>query len=344
MKYTLSMAAAFSLLLCLSTSAEENYQTGLSDLKVADERKDRPLDGFVWYPTNEQDGVTIHHENPVWQGINAIKDAELVQGKRPLVVLSHGMFGNAMNQSWLASKLSTQGYLVAAINHPGTSTWMRDANQRRQLWERPRDISRVIDYLTQSSSFADQIDQSRIYMAGHSLGGFTAVALAGGRYDAARLDETCKMLDDDLVCGIFDRWDIAKTDADRMEMERDLSDSRIKEFAVFDLGGTQSFSSDSLASMKRPMLVYGAPISSSGINLDVESRALVKILPEANTTYIEPADLAHFDFLGVCKDGSIELLKEEEPGDEIICVNGGKVRADKHEQIAKRLVAFFEEK
>lgn len=343
MKFTLLIAAAFSLLLSIPALAEQDYQTGLSDLKIIDKRADRPLEGFVWYPTVEQNDVTIHHENPVWQGIDAIEDAEPVQGKYPLVVLSHGMFGNAMNQSWLAAKLSQQGYIVAAIHHPGTSTWMRDADQRRELWERPRDISRVIDYLTQTSDFIEQIDQTRIYMAGHSLGGFTAVALAGGRYDAVGLSETCSTLDDDLVCGIFDSWDIAKTDVDRMKMESDLSDSRIKGFAVFDLGGTQSFSRESLANLTRPMLVYGAPISSTGIDLNVESRALVKRLPEVNKTYIEHSDFSHFDFMGICKEGSVEFLKKEEPGDEIVCENKGRSRAVKHEQIAKKVLAFFEE-
>lgn len=341
MKFTLSMAAIFSLIISIPALAEQDYHTGLSDLRVVDDRTDRPLEGFVWYPTAEKEGVSIHHENPVWQGIDAIDDADPAQGKYPLIVLSHGMFDNAMNQSWLAAKLSRVGYIVAAIHHPGTSTWMRDKDQRRELWERPHDVSRVIDYLTQSSGFKDQIDPTRIYMAGHSLGGFTAVALAGGRYNAVRLDKMCATLDDDLVCGIFDGWSIAKTAEDRMKMEADLSDDRIKGFAVFDLGGTQSFSNESLKNLSRPMLVYGAPISSTGIDLDVESRALVKMLPKDNTIYIEPAGLSHFDFMGVCKQGSIELLKEEEPGDEIVCENGGALRTNRHEQIAKTLVTFF---
>lgn len=251
------------------------------------------------------------------------------------------MFGNARNQAWLAGALAQRGYIVAAISHPGTSTWSRDPDQTRQLWERPKDISRVIDHATGSSDFAQYVDPNRIYMAGHSLGGFTAVALAGARFDATRLKQFCDQAPGELACGILSDWKVAQTPEDRAQMEADLSDPRIKAFAVFDLGGTQSFSDTSLRQINRPMLIFGAPIMNSGLTLDIESRALIAALPASNALYIEPETLSHFDFLGLCKPGGFEILANKVPGDEIVCADGGAPRAAKHKMIIEAVVDFF---
>lgn len=329
--------------LLASSAAAQDYQTGLAGLEVIDTSIDRPLEGFVWYPTLETKGLATHHGNPVWTGIKAIENAGVASGRFPLVVLSHGMYGNAMNQSWLASTLAQQGYIVAAISHPGTSTWAREADDARRLWERPKDISRVIDHLLSSSSLSASIDPDRIFMAGHSLGGFTAMALAGARYDAEGFNAFCTQHPGELVCGIFDRWNVAKTPEDLAEMAADLSDPRIRGIAVFDLGGTQTFSPSSLSQITTPLLVFGAPenIEGSGLDLNVESRALIAALPKNNVTYLEPAELAHFDFLGDCTPKAVTILKEEEPEDVYVCIDGGTERRALHAMISNAVVAFF---
>ncbi len=333
------LTAVFAV--CTVSAQARVYQSAMTDLEITDPAANRDLEGFFWYPTEAVGPLTLDFESKVWVGTPVIKDADPVPGRFPLVVLSHGMFGNAFNQAWLAGALAKKGYIVAAISHPGTSTWSRDPDQRRQLWERPRDISRLIDYTISSSGLSEHVDPDRIFMAGHSLGGFTAVALAGGRYDAAKLKQFCDATPGELACGILNDWKIAQTPADRTQMEADLSDTRIKAFAVFDLGGTQSFSNASLRRVDRPMLVFGAPIMNSGLTLDIESRTLVDALPPEKTTYIEPATLAHFDFLGRCKAGGLELLAREEPADQIICENGGAPRAAKHKMIIDAVVEFF---
>ncbi len=326
-----------------STAQAQNYQTGLADLNIEDTASHRSLEGFVWYPTEETAGQEPLLGNAVWAGVDAIKDAKPAPGPFPLVVLSHGMYGNARNQAWLAADLAKRGYVVAAISHPGTSTFARDPDDARQLWQRPKDISRVIDHMLQAPEFGVQIDPDRIFMAGHSLGGFTAIALAGGRYDAAQLDSFCGQHPGELACGIFARWHVAETPEDRAAMEADLSDHRIKGFAIFDLGGTQTFSTASLASISPPLLIVGAPrnIEGSGLDLDVESHALVAALPKTNVTYLEPATLAHFDFLGECTPKALDILRDEEPDDVFVCIEGGAERHTEHQMIIDQVASFF---
>jgi len=334
---------AISFALGATALAAQSTQTGLTEISIIDPDGDRHLQGYLWYPTRETQGVIRAHGNAVWEPISVIPDVEPVAGQRPLVILSHGMFGNSRNQAWLASALTQKGYIVAAIDHPGTSTFQRDPDQRRELWQRPRDITRTIDYIIDSSQFGELVDQDRIFVAGHSLGGFTAVALAGGRFDPAKMDAFCAEKPGELVCGIFDDWNVAKTPEDREAISKDLSDTRITGFAVFDLGGTQTFSTDSLGSIDRPMLVMGAPldISGSGLDLDIESRALVAALPSENVRYIEPSTLSHFDFLGVCTEQALDILKEEVPEDVFVCEQGREQRRQAHVEIVKEVVDFF---
>ncbi|WP_386333462.1 hypothetical protein [Sulfitobacter sediminilitoris] len=124
-------------------------------------------------------------------------------------------------------------------------------------------------------------------------------------------------------------------------MQADLSDDRIKGFAVFDLGGTQTFARESLAGIDEPMLIFGAPRDIQGLDLDIESRALVAALPMDQVTYLEPATLSHFDFLGVCTDKAEALLAEEEPDDVFVCQHGQAERAAEHAMIAAIVAASF---
>ena len=319
----------------------QSYQPAMANLEITDTDRGRDLSGYLWYPTDATGPLTHDFESKVWEGTQVVKGAKPSSGPFPFVVLSHGMFGNARNQAWLAGALARRGYVVAAIGHPGTSTWSRDPDLTRQLWERPKDISRVIEHVITSPDLIGLVDRDRIFMAGHSLGGFTAVALAGGRYDAARLEEFCADTPGELACGILTDWKIAQTPEDRIQMEADLSDLRIKAFAVFDLGGTQSFSDTSLSRIDRPLLIFGAPIMNSGLTLDIESRALVTKLSAGIARYIEPETLSHFDFLGLCKPGGFEILATEEPGDEIVCKAGGARRAAKHQMIVNEVARFF---
>ncbi|GLQ33749.1 hypothetical protein GCM10007939_00320 [Amylibacter marinus] len=343
MRYQTPISILLSFMIAAPAAIAQDYQTGMKELVILEKDGTRHLNGFLWYPTTEVENPVPAHGNVVWEPISVIPDAPLTTETHPLVLLSHGMFGNARNQAWLASALTKQGYIVAAIDHPGTSTFNRNADQRRSLWRRPQDISRTLDYLLDQPAFKSVIDPARIHMAGHSLGGFTAVALAGGRFDPDHFDGFCADNPADLVCTIFDRWNVAKSNTDRAAMQVDLRDDRIKSIAVFDLGGTQTFSPESLGQISTPMIVYGAPQDISGLDLDVESRALVTSLSQDIVQYHEPEGLAHFDFLGVCTAAALDILKEEEPDDIFVCEEGRQERRAAHQMIVENVAHFFED-
>lgn len=341
MKKTLHIAALGTAIFAgsLLHAETERFAPGLTAFSIADQ--DRPIEGVIWYPAPLESQTKRVQFNAVWAGENAAEGAETAQGRFPLVILSHGMYGNHRNQNWLASELAEQGYIAVALDHPGTSTFSRDADHARMLWERPKDISRTITHMLNTSEHAEHIDPDRIFMAGHSLGGWTAIMLAGGRFDADRFDDHCQGGARNIACGVLERWNVAKSAEDRTTIAQDYSDERIKAFAVLDLGGTQSFDAGSLGAITTPMLIMGAPLSGSGIELDVESRALAASLTSSDARYVEPADFSHFDFMGLCTEKGLAILKEEEPADAIVCQNGTDARRAKHAMIVSQITQMF---
>ena len=322
-------------------TASENPTTGMRDFAIKDNNA-RKLEGTLWYPASPDARVKRQHSNGVWVGVDVAKKGEPIEGTFPLVVLSHGMYGKARNQNWLAHDLVQQGYIAVTLNHPGTSTWLREVDDARQIWERPKDVSRTISYLLESHDLGVQIDPNRVYVAGHSLGGMTTVQLAGGRYAPEQIDEICKSDPSELICELTEMWQLGQTQQDREAMSQDLRDPRIKAVAVLDLGGTQTFSPESLAAITTPMLVIGAPKDvQESLDLDRESRKLVSMLPEETTTYMEPASLSHFDFLGTCTEKAIPILEDEVPGDGYICFDGTQERTEDHAIVSSALIDFF---
>nr|WP_319387022.1 prolyl oligopeptidase family serine peptidase [uncultured Roseibium sp.] len=308
---------------------------------MSDARADRPLAGNVWYPTSTPEWFERADNSKVWQMAPADPGGTAAEGSFPLLVVSHGMYGNTLNQAWLASALARRGFIVAMINHPGTSTFLRDADHARELWERPVDMSRLITFLVEKSPLADRVDTDRIYAAGHSLGGYTVMLLAGARFDAGLYQNLCAEDDTNVVCPVLKGWSVAETDADRKEMRRSRKDARVRKTVSMDLGGTPVLSRRSLGLVETPVLVLGSGRADM-LDQDVESRMLASLLPGESTRHVELADAGHFDFMGVCKPEGYEILKVHEPGDEIVCIKGSSDRQVQHERIVSELIAFFD--
>lgn len=318
---------------------DKQVKVAVTKLSVSD--NDRPLEGHIWYPSTDAAEEKINQGNPVWESYPVIQDAKLATGSFPLVIISHGSFGNSQNQAWLATRLAKSGTIVATPNHPGTSTFLRDPEARRKLWERPKDISRTITFLLNSSKFGKHIDKSKITIIGHSLGGFDAMLLAGARYNKETYDKFCRDHAKSIDCDLLTQWGVAANIHSQKKMEASLVDTRISSVIIFDLGGTQSFTKVSLSNITLPILILAAGHNLAEMNIDHESRALVASLPSKSVKYYEMEKLSHFDFLGVCKPEALNILKEEDPRDAIICIDGGEKRKIQQEHVIKYVIKFL---
>lgn len=128
----------------------------------------------AWTPEAGPRPVRTHLWRPAGSGAARTDPA-------PTVLLSHGTGGSAASLAWLARPLAAAGFLVAAVDHHG-NTAVEDYLPEGFAfgWERPRDLSLVLDHLVESGA----ADPDRTGAAGFSLGGYTVAALLGARVDA----------------------------------------------------------------------------------------------------------------------------------------------------------------
>ncbi len=107
----------------------------------------------------------------------------------PLVIFSHGFHGISTQSEFIMNALAKDGYLVVAPNHDDAGfkvsgpqvDFSKPGDWKDSTYQDRRDdIKKLMPALAKDSRFKDQIDWSKVALAGHSLGGYTALSLAGG--------------------------------------------------------------------------------------------------------------------------------------------------------------------
>src|SRR6266567_357581 len=151
---------------------------GIRTLRVIDEPKDIAFPVVVMYPTRVP-------SVPVPFGpysMEAALDAPMDEGTFPLVVISHGSGGYPLLYRTIGAYLVKHGYVVALPEHPGNN---RDDNALNNsvenLVNRPRHIRLTIDAVFAAVHFKDRVQPDTTAVIGHSMGGYTALAVAGGQ-------------------------------------------------------------------------------------------------------------------------------------------------------------------
>ncbi|MCU1758379.1 alpha/beta fold hydrolase [Pseudomonas sp. 14P_8.1_Bac3] len=340
------MKIAFGALLltCLATLAvaDEN-PVGFHASTLADPHNDRALEMVVWYPSATTAAAQLIGDDAVFVGAPAVRDAPPAAGKHPLLVLSHGYRGNWSNQIWLASALAHKGYIVAAINHPGTTTHDRSPQAAAQLWLRADDVRRAIDNVMAHAEKFGVVANDSIAVVGHSLGGWTALEIAGARFDPDRFAQDCKAHPQLSSCSVYEKINPASTSASKTALAADLRDKRVTAVVSLDLGLSRGLTDESLAALPIPTLVIAAGAPSRELPAELESADLAKRLPAGSSRYVEISDASHFSFLSRCKPGAEVMLEEDVPGDGIICRDGDSARPREviQQQVTSLITAFL---
>ena len=120
----------------------------------------------------------------------------------PVILFSHGLASRPEDYAAGLKHLASYGYVVAAPQHPGSDTiWLKamlkglhqDIFDVQDFIQRPKDISYVIDELGRrnAGSFDGKLNLASVGMAGHSFGGYTALAVAGATIDFDHLQADC---------------------------------------------------------------------------------------------------------------------------------------------------------
>lgn len=187
----------------------------------------------------------------------------------PLVVISHGFGANRQFFGFLARHLASHGITVAAIEHPGSNSVAINnaANQRNlaqllpasEFIDRPKDVSFLLNELeklnTQSGQLQGKLNTEQVNVIGHSLGGYTALALVGGEVDLKELREFCQT---SLSFGESPGDWLQCAAASLKENQLDLQDQRVKSAIALNPLVGKLFGTNGLTKVAKPVLILAA--------------------------------------------------------------------------------------
>ena len=313
----------------------------------------RPLTTAIWYPATARaaKSETIFGGPPdkeIFAPVTVAADAEISREsqKYPLILLSHGTGGSAIQMMWLGYYMASRGYIVAAVNHHGNTAAERPYAAQGFLlyWERARDLMAVLDKLLADPVFGGRIDRDRIGAAGFSLGGYTVISIAGGRFSPREFESFCRSPQRDFTCepqrefpdapGLFE--ELKKTDPVVQESLRHANDSfrdkRIKRvFAIAPALGS-GFTKAGMGNIKIPVFIVVGK-ADKVTPLATNAQRYANLIKGARLTVL-PGEIGHYTFLAECNSHGRAVVD--------ICRDGEAIdRAAVHQRVAQLAFEFF---
>ena len=153
----------------------------------------------------------------------------------PVVILSHGFGSEPKSFDYLGEHLASYGIAAISVEHLGSDSdyeleILEGAKKRaisaQEFIERPLDIQHVLDELERrnrhGSMLKGSLDLNKVGMVGHSLGGYTTLALAGAEINVDRLRQQCPKKKINLNISL-----LMQCRAKELVPERQLADPRI---------------------------------------------------------------------------------------------------------------------
>lgn len=326
-------------LLLAATAAPAADLPGYMPLAVAADHRPMPMQGALWYPasTTSAPEITIGAD-AVFVGTAALDAPAPAPGLHPLIVLSHGSGGNVDNLGWLAKALVANGAIVIGVNHQGSTSRDSDPVASIAIWNRTDDISALLDWALANPDLAPQIDAAHITVLGFSMGGATALHLAGARQSAAAFAGYCTGKGQTAPDCSFPRSggvDFTRLPA---RWEADLSDPRITAAIAVDAGFSHAMRTGDITipTLLINLGTKGAPWQAFGTGPEGSNLA-ARI---ARAEYVEIPGAIHYTFLGDCTFAAPLLLWAT--GEDAICSDPtGTSRAAAHHQIAAAVIRFL---
>ena len=153
------------------------------------------LRAAVWYPVLDAER-SFGYANGLTSGVSENSPVATC-GKYPVIVFSHGFGGCSTQSLFVTEELARNGYVVVAPDHKDAGCKVDEPRRgflferaeepfrRPEKWsertfiDRRNDIRAVLDELPEMPEFAGRVDMDRVAGMGHSLGGYTVMAMAG---------------------------------------------------------------------------------------------------------------------------------------------------------------------
>jgi predicted dienelactone hydrolase len=284
-----------------------------------------PIAVTIFYPTDQMPHL-------VWLGMSfahLARDAAIVAGRHPLVVISHGTGGASTSHFDTAIALAEAGYVVAAPLHNGDN-FQDESEVGTSDWfiDRARQIVRVNDFMSDHWKSRDHLDPKRLGLFGFSAGGTTALIVIGGTPDLGRIEPLCKT-HPEFVCrlqkpGVTMRIPVAAEWA---------HDTRVAAAVVVAPGYGFTFEPNGLSTVNARVQLWEGS-ADHRLPLATNAAAVRRLLPEPPEFHLVD-NAGHLSFLRPC--GAVgrllaRMLCRDRPGFD---------RGAFHKQFNASVIAFF---
>jgi predicted dienelactone hydrolase len=309
-------------------------KTGIITFHFFDQNRNRPIVTEVWYPVDKE--IPAEASTGFWLRCDEARDAPLSNGssKYPLIILSHGSGADRYTISWLAEVLAANGFIAAAMDHFGNTWNNKIPEYYARPWERPLDITFVLDQLLKFSQFKDRIDQNKIGFAGYSLGGATGIWIAGAEAVALDLESIkshCMRDVGDIVSSnTFEKIDFNQA-------QGSFLDKRISAMVLMAPALGWMFDENSLKKIDIPIFIFAAE-KDQVAPVERNAKIFAKKIARASLKIFR-GEATHYVFLNRATIVGKRFL------DSKYCTDPESInRAKVHEEIAKEAVLFFDDK
>ncbi|RYZ36931.1 MAG: alpha/beta fold hydrolase [Myxococcaceae bacterium] len=282
---------------------------GLTSMTFEDAVRHRTLKPVIWYPAAPDTRMAEQTASTIFVPFFAAKDVPVSDAKArwPVVLLSHGNGGEAINMAWFGAHLAAHGFIVVSVNHPGNSYGDTSPEGYVRGWERPKDFTSILDHLLKDPTWGPRMDTERIGASGHSMGGYTALALVGARLNLAFIANVCTAPETRMHPGCEGLRDVDYRRIDLDVARASYQDPRVHAAFAMAPGMAGTYEPRDLTEVQSPVelvLAKGDELMSHEDN----GMQLAGRLPKARTVVLD--DAGHFSFLPECSPLGFKVTPE----------------------------------
>lgn len=323
-------------LIALSNCMVAAQSIGVADFHVEPDNGTPPFKAKVWYPTSgsAEQLIGVSRVRP---GYFAVPDGDIALAEpAPLIVLNHGSGGSADSMAWLATALVRKGAIVVGADHPASSGGDPERASMLQIWTQPEDVQVLLDEILRSD-WGPYIDEQKMAAIGFSLGGASAMSLAGARYHFESFPLFCATHDDG-ACAAFDHLFPTLNDTFYARANGDFYEPRLKVTVAIAPGFSESITAESLQNLQTPVLLISGE-NDQQLPPTTHIYPIMHLLPQ-HSSYIEIIGAQHFSFLPECGLGALDVLAET--NEEFVCQEmGNKSRIEIHKETIAAIEHFL---
>jgi predicted dienelactone hydrolase len=311
-----------SFLLLLAVTARA---AGLREILIPADSSGSQISAQIWTPCATPPGAIVVSSEAGERSIQGVKNCAVTGTNLPLILISHGLFGDVFSHHDTAEFLADNGFAVVSLNHTLDSVSAiqeKTADSIASFLVRPVDIKRAISFLLKNSQLSVDIDSRRIGFFGFSRGGYTGLVLAGAAPNFHAPPFPCP--EEYLMCKQIRDKDIPDHDSGH--------DPRIRAFVIAD---PISFFPDqaSLKNVTAPIQLWSSEHGGMGVRPE-DVASVEKNLPD-RPEFHRPVNSGHFSFLFPC---SQEVAKQAA----FLCTDPpGFDRAEFHKKLNAQVLEFF---